>query len=149
MKSKSGKVVTWIAVIAGLTPVALAQTPVARGTTRNLSLLPGPTLLSPASGAPQPIESVVTVGASPGGITPAAGSWRFVRSTSGSTPERPSAVKGNISQSRGVLTLSSGSDAQGPSAPPVTRPMLSEPLRFDTKLTPVDTKLKRDLREAR
>ena len=133
MKTLAGKIALVAAALAVTSLPAFAQNVAGRpGTvdrsTERLSLLPGPDLLSPASGAPQSGPSVT--------ITPAAqvpqvrfvpsylnnGRWQF-------TP-------------KGVLTLGSDANRQPSAPPPQSPPLGSELFRFDATLHPPSAPLR-------
>jgi hypothetical protein len=147
MKTLVGKFVFTAALSVAFAPLdSIAQNLASQPGTVNRSvervtLLPGPTLLSPARGAPQSTPNITIVPASQVRIG-SAGEWRFVPSYRGHGPTqlKPN-VPGTVTFSRGTLTLGSESH-RTPSVPDTEKiPLNSNLFRFDTPLHPPSSPL--------
>jgi hypothetical protein len=148
MKTLVGKFVFTAALSVTFAPLdSIAQNLASQPGTVNrsverVSLLPGPTLLSPARGAPQSTPNITIVPASQVRIG-AAGEWRFVPAYRGhGATQLKTSGEGTTTFSRGTLTL--GSDAhRTPSVPEAKQiPLNADLFRFDTPLHPPSSPLK-------
>lgn len=134
MKILVGKFTVLTAVAMALTPLRVvaqniaSQPGLVNRSIDRVMLLPGPTLLSPARGAPQSTPNLTIV---PASQVRTPGEWRFVPAYRPHGEHRLQAIPPN---SNGTLKLGSDTPRSPSALEAVGTLRISDPLRFDTPL---------------